>query len=1205
MNSSIRGKLFTGISLILVLLLSSLIFVIYQFSDFNQRFSNIVDRSAQRIILSDDLLYEVMSMTIREKNILLADDLSQIGAYENEMSQVIARADNYLLDLQELSQERENLLLLEFKDAWVNYIRNVQQVLRLRQQNEIGPAISLSLGQNRLARENAINLLNHIIDGNKERMEAEKIASNNNYTAVLQFSIAIIFLSLLLSGILSYWLINTVSGRILKIANNAKKIASREFDEVSINDPVRDELHAVTLSMNDILESFREITLSAEEVAKGDYSVSIVPRSKEDHLGHALKKMKESLARTSTDNELQHWMLKGYNLLNERLSGEQSVQQISENAIAFLAEYLEANIGALYLLQANNSLKLRGRYAFTPQGQGKETYSFGEGLIGQAALKKDLIHIKHYQEGGLRISSAILNDRPTEVMVAPFFVDEKLLGVIEVGKIRPFSSAEIEFFTSSLNILAININDTLNRDKIQRLLEETQTQSEELQVQQDELRHANEELEEQAHTLKYQQEELQVANEELEEQANSLEVKNSTLEEVRLDLEKKSVEIAESSRYKSEFLANMSHELRTPLNSLLILSNDLAENKKKNLESEQVESARIIYKSGKDLLQLINEVLDLSKIEAGRMALHIENFALSDLVESIHRNFDHTFRKKGLNLTVKTDPALPEFISTDAQRLEQVLKNLISNAIKFTEKGGVKVEFKAVPEHMMAIEVKDTGIGIPEEKQGLIFEAFQQADGGTSRKYGGTGLGLSISRQLAQLLGGSIKLESKEQEGACFSLVIPVNKSKIETRIEPLQPQPLQKLNRNEAFSHTSGISDDRQSISGEDKILLIIEDDPHFAGILKKQANKKGFKALAAATGEEGLRLAEKFKPKAIILDLVLPGIQGRRVLQELKGNTSLRHIPVHIISSLDRTLDVIREGAVEYLTKPVNKEQLEGAFTRIEGFINKKMKNLLVVEDDADLRKAIKVLIGSGDVAYFEAETGREALEIIKKGNIDCVVLDLGLPDISGFELLKMLQEQQEKIPPIIIYTGKELSREENDELQGFAETIIVKGVKSEERLLDETALFLHRTVSEMPAAKKDLLIELYDKEAVFSGKKILLVDDDMRNIFALSKVLKEHGLEIIKAENGLKAVQALKAHEDIALVLMDIMMPVMDGIEAMTKIRAIEKFQHVPIIALTAKAMKEDKANCMEAGANDYISKPIEVERLLSLMRVWIKK
>ena len=745
-------------------------------------------------------------------------------------------------------------------------------------------------------------------------------------------------------------------------------------------------------------------------------------------------------------------------------------------------------------------------------------------------------------------------------------------------------------------------------------------QGEELQTQQEELKQMNEELEEQAQNLKQQQEELQNTNGELEEQKKSLESKNLEVEIAKNDVEQKTKQLEISSKYKSEFLANMSHELRTPLNSLLILSKDLSENRTKNLEAIQVESAEIIYKSGCDLLVLINEVLDLSKIEAGKMSINIETVPLKQFSIDLIRGFKHQAEQKGLKLNVKLDKELPKFIRTDSQRLNQILKNLLSNAIKFTEKGSVGISIDRNTNNTVIISITDTGIGIAEDKQQAVFEAFQQAEGGTSRKYGGTGLGLSISRELAKLLGGEIKLSSKLNEGSIFSLIIPTeifenrdhkgtnkptqmaNGGFWEKESAPLKPQ----LFSVDRYLNYPTIQDDRDTISVQNRTVLIIEDDLKFAAVLLKQANKKGFKCLSAATGEDGLLLALKHQPQAIILDMALPGINGHTVLLELKANPSLRHIPVHIISAKERSLESIREGAVEYMMKPVAKEDLEEAFNRIENFVNRKIKNLLIIEDNENARTAMRILIGNGDVKCFEAGTGKEALATYEQNHIDCMILDIGLPDMSGFDLIHKLESiKGHTVPPIIVYTGKELTREENNELEKYAESIIIKGVKSEERLLDETALFLHRTIGNLPKSKQLIINSLYDKEAVFHAKKILLVDDDMRNLFALSKILKERGLEIVKAENGINALEMLDLHPDIDLVLMDIMMPEMDGYEAMKQIRSQVRFAQLPVIALTAKAMKDDKQKCIDAGASDYITKPVDVERMLSLMRVWLSK
>jgi len=753
-------------------------------------------------------------------------------------------------------------------------------------------------------------------------------------------------------------------------------------------------------------------------------------------------------------------------------------------------------------------------------------------------------------------------------------------------------------------ILKIATDVTLARKQALELAQ----QAEELQTQQEELKQMNEELEEQAQNLKQQQEELQMTNEELEEQTQSLGEKNKEVEASKNDIEQKTKQLEISSKYKSEFLANMSHELRTPLNSLLILSKDLSENRKKNLDNDQIESAEIIYKSGADLLVLINEVLDLSKIEAGKMSINIERVSLSNFIAELLRNFKHHAEQKGLTLACHLDTNLPESIHTDSQRLSQILKNLLSNAIKFTEKGSVSISINRYTDSKVIISVTDTGIGIQEDKQMSIFEAFQQIDGGISRKYGGTGLGLSISRELAKLLGAEIKLSSKLKQGSTFSVIIPLEiyREQEHVRTNTLKESVLDKprSEKDTKYLNYPSIEDDRDTINTEDKVILIIEDDLKYASVLLKQANNKRFKCLTAATGEDGLLLAAKYKPQAIILDMSLPGINGHKVLFELKANPSVRHIPVHIISASERSLEPIRDGAVEYLMKPVGKKDLEETFNRIENFISRKIKNLLIIEDNENSRKAMRILIGNGDVKCLEAGTGKEALAMYQQNNIDCIVLDIGLPDMSGFDFIYKLENKKgHNIPPIIIYTGRELTKEENNELQKYAESIIIKGVKSEERLLDETALFLHRTISNLPESKQLIINNLYDKEAIFHSKKILLVDDDMRNVFALTKVLKERGMEIIKAENGKNALEILNAHIDIDLILMDIMMPEMDGYEAMRQIRLQKKYKSLPVIALTAKAMNDDKQKCIDAGANDYIAKPVEMERLLSLMRVWL--
>jgi len=1186
-------------------------FMTNKLSESNDRLNKIVDVSSQRINLSNELMIAVLDQTRHEKNIILEKDPVQKDYYKDRIYKALETIDTKTSELDELVDDKGKVILNEFKTSWTDYKSDLNQILLLTMKNQDEEAFKISIDRGLKVRDAAITQLERLIDKNEKSMENDKIENNANYNAALNLIIALIIASIILAIIIFYWIIQSITKRISVIAKEAEKIASREFTNDKLEDNTNDELKPIFNSLISVNESFREVTESANNVASGDYEIDIIPRSDKDTLGNALKKMTRSLRETTAANKKHNWFSVGQNQLNEKLVGDQSIEELASHTISFLCTYLKANIGAVYLFNdKDDSLVLNGQYAFTSPKDIKEKFTLNEGLIGQAALEQKQISLNDITDEQIHITSSVLNTKPKQLLITPFLFEGKTLGVIEMGRLTDFSETEKEFINASMESIAISVNSAIARKQIQELLEETKVQSEELEMQQEELKQTNAELEEQTQNLKQQQEELQMTNEELEEQTQSLEIKNQEVESAKYDIEQKTKQLEISSKYKSEFLANMSHELRTPLNSLLILSKDLAENRNKNLDEDQVDSAEIIYKSGHDLLILINEVLDLSKIEAGKMSVNIERVSLRNFTDELLRNFKHQAEQKGLKLTSKLNKELPESIRTDSQRLNQILKNLLSNAIKFTEKGSVNISIDRYTESTVIISITDTGIGIPEDKQMAIFEAFQQADGGTSRKYGGTGLGLSISRELAKLLGAEIKLSSKLNEGSTFSIIIPLEihheQEPARTSIlkEPVLYKP--QYQNDSGYLNYPSIEDDRDTITKDDKVVLIIEDDLKFASILLKQANKKGFKCLSAASGEDGLLLAIKHKPQAIILDMELPGINGHNVLHELKENPAVRHIPVHIISANERSLEPIKEGAIEYLMKPVNKNDLEEAFNRIENFVNRKMKNLLIIEDNENARKAMRKLIGNGDVKCLEAGTGKDALTLYKQNHIDCIILDIGLPDMTGFDLIYQLESLKDHtIPPIIIYTGKELTKEENNELQKYAESIIIKGVKSEERLLDETALFLHRTISNLPESKQVIINNLYDKEAVFHSKKILLVDDDMRNVFALSKILKERGMEIIKAENGKNALEMLDAHADIDLVLMDIMMPEMDGYEAMQRIRSQVKYKNLPVIALTAKAMNDDKQKCIDAGANDYIAKPVDVERLLSLMRVWLSK
>jgi CheY-like chemotaxis protein len=839
------------------------------------------------------------------------------------------------------------------------------------------------------------------------------------------------------------------------------------------------------------------------------------------------------------------------------------------------------------------------------------------------------------------------------------------VGVVELGTLQEFNTLQLEFLHKVLESVAVAFTTARARQRVNELLEETRRQAEELQAQEEELRAANEELESQAESLrasetrlKTKQVELEEVNAQLEEKAEALQKNSAVLQEQRMILDQqnrelktageelvaKAEEVALASKYKSEFLANMSHELRTPLNSLLILAGMLAKNEDDNLSPEQVESAQIIYNGGADLLNLINEILDLSKVEAGKMEFHYGPVAPQQLLASMRAQFTALAEGKGLAFEASLAEDAPETFETDQQRVEQIIKNLLSNAFKFTQQGSVRLTISRpqpevdlsrsglAPDRTIAISVSDTGIGMTPEQQKVVFEAFQQADGSTSRQYGGTGLGLTISRELAAKLGGEIRLVSQQGQGSTFTLYLPLkqpdgqpsqsqpastdfNSQPVALTPQPATvdhtPQPAAANGRHQAqliaapAPAAASLPDDRADLAPGDRLLLVIEDDPAFARVAADYAHNKHFKCLLAPDGESGLQLARTYPVDAVLLDLNLPGISGWGVLDELKHNPNTRHIPVHIISAADQDLDAFKRGAIGFLTKPVSPDDLDSSFLKIEQFIDRKIKSLLLVEDDANLRASVRKLLEGNDIAICEAGLGQAALDQLASHHFDCMILDLSLPDMSGFDLLNRL-DQADHMPkcPVIIYTGKALSEEENQELLKYADSVIVKGVKSPERLLDETALFLHRVIANLPEDKQKTIRQLHDKEALLAGKDILIVDDDARNAFALSRLLSGKGLKVYIAPTGDKALELLD-RTPIDLVLMDIMMPGMDGYETTRRIREQQRFRHLPVLALTAKAMQGDREKCLAAGANDYLSKPVNPDRLFSMLRVWLSK
>jgi PAS domain S-box-containing protein len=941
----------------------------------------------------------------------------------------------------------------------------------------------------------------------------------------------------------------------------------------------------------------------------------------------------------------QMWETTGQTLLNEKMRGEQDIPTLARNTLQQLCRYLNAQVGALYT-RDQDTFRLVGSYAYLRRKNLSNEFKLGEGLVGQAALEKQPITVSQVPEDYIAVTSGLGETPPRHIVVVPFVYDGQVVGVVEMGTLAEFTDHQIKFLQKALEGIAVAFMTAQARDRINELLAQTRQQAEELQAQEEELRATNEELQTQAESLrasetklKTKQAELETTNAELEDKAQELQrqrtrldVQNQELRHAQQELERRAEDLATASKYKSEFLANMSHELRTPLNSLLILAGMLMKNEQGNLTPEQVESARIIHSGGTDLLHLINDILDLSKVEAGKMEFRLAPVPLQMLASTMQTQFAHVAEEKRLEFKIHLAPDLPPSIETDQQRVEQIVKNLLSNAFKFTAQGHVHFHIHRPPAdadlsrsgldplQTVAFSVSDTGIGIKPEQQKIVFEAFQQADGSTSRQYVGTGLGLAISRELATRLGGQINLVSDVGKGSTFTVFLPVSRKNALAAAAPPPPPfepeglrsgtatpPSLAANRQAGPAPTPdpGLSDDVQSLPPGRRVLLIIEDDPAFAKTVVDYAHQKQFSCLVAGDGDTGLQLVKTHKIDAVVLDLNLPGMSGWEVLDTLKANPDTRHIPVHIVSAAAADLHAYHRGAMGFLTKPIDLNQLEQAFQKIGRFIAREIKSLLLVEDDESLRKSVRKLLEGNDVAIEEANHGQAALDLLAARSFDCMILDLNLPDMNGFELLSRLDaEDPSHSCPVIVYTGRELSEQENIELLKYADSVVVKGVKSPERLLDETALFLHRVVADMPEERRRTIHQLHDQETVLTGKTILIVDDDARNAFALSRLLASKNLKAHIAPNGPKALELL-AQSPIDLVLMDIMLPGMDGYEVMRRIRALEAGRKIPILALTAKAMKGDRQKCIDAGANDYLSKPIDADRLFSMLRVWLSR
>jgi len=970
----------------------------------------------------------------------------------------------------------------------------------------------------------------------------------------------------------------------------------------------------VNLLAANLTTQVRAIAEVATAVTQGDMtrSIQVEARGEVAELKDNINTMIRNLRLTTDRNTEQDWLKTNLARFTSMLQGQRDLSKVGSMLLSELVPLVSAQQAVLYQIEGDDGPRLRLLSAYADGGGDgfPRHLRIGEGLLGQCAADAQRILVTDVPPDAQPIRSGLMLAAPRNLVVLPVLFEGRVKAVIELAALAPFTATQLtllEQLTASLGIVLNSIEATMRTES---LLRQSQQLAGELQAQQRELQQTNEQLAQKA--------------QQLAEQNVEVERKNQQIEQARRALEDKAAELALTSKYKSEFLANMSHELRTPLNSILILGQQLAENPDRNLTAKQVDFARTIHGAGTDLLNLISDILDLSKIESGTVTVEIEEIYFSTLVETTMRMFRHEAESRHLSFEAHVDPQLSRSIFTDHKRLQQVLKNLLSNAFKFTSQGGVRLSISAAAsgfskDHpvlrtagtVVGFAVSDTGIGIPVEKQRIIFEAFQQADASTSRKYGGTGLGLAISRELAQLLGGEIQLRSNPGEGSTFTLFVPLV---LDAAAMAAMAPPVEN-GRSRPAAHplvrptdrpVDRVADDRADLQPGDAILLIVEDDPHYARLMSNLARDRGFKVLVAMRGADALQLVREHRPSAISLDLFLPDMLGWTVLSELKRDPETRHIPVQIVTVDEERQHGLARGAFAFVTKPATTEGLEAAVGRIKEYSSPRRRQLLVVDDDPGERTSILALLGGEDIDVHTASTGGEALAAARAQSFDCVVLDLRLPDMSGFEVLEQIREDEAlRDLPVVVFTGKELSHDDHARLNSLARSVVLKGVESPERLLDETSLFLHRLVADLPVSKREMLHRLYSSDEDLVGKAVLVVDDDVRNIFALSTVLERRGMRVLSASTGREAIATLESTPDVSIVLMDIMIPEMDGYETMQVIRGNAAFRRLPIVALTAKAMKGDREKCLAAGASDYLAKPVDIEQLLSAMRMWLHR
>ncbi len=1055
--------------------------------------------------------------------------------------------------------------------------------------------------------------------------------------------------------------LQSFAGEVTRVAREVgtQGVLGGQAEVEGVSGTWRDLTQNVNQLAGNLTTQVRAIAEVSTAVTQGDLTrqISVEAAGEVAELSDTINQMIANLRETTQKNAEQDWLNTNLARISGLMQGQRNLATVSRLIMSEISPLVCAQHGAFFLTHADNGdtrspdgsqgtgepeLRLIASYGYQKRKSVSNRFKIGEALVGQAALEGKSILVSDAPADYVKVTSGLGEATPVNIVVMPILFEEQVLAVVELASLQAFSEVYQAFLEQLGETLGVVLNAIIaNRrteellEQSQSLAEELQSQSEELQSQQEELKRSNSELEQQTQSLRAseellqtQQEELQQTNEELQEKAellsrqnSDIEIQNAEIERARVDLEEKAAQLAVSSKYKSEFLANMSHELRTPLNSLLILSKLLAENPEQNLTVKQVEFASTIHTAGADLLSLISDILDLTKIEAGKMEINPGLASLSGIREYVERAFASVAEQKGLEFEVRATEQAPAAIFTDEQRLEQVLRNLLSNAFKFTESGRVELELAAAPDdspYQLSVTVRDTGIGIAEDKLGLIFEAFQQADGTTSRRFGGTGLGLSISREIVRALGGEIRVQSTPGEGSCFELLLPPYSEPV-APVAPVAPaaapehagdaDPTAGADRAGAAAPeppaapVAPADDDRGRIAPGDRVALVVEDDPDASLRALVQAREHGFRAVVAQRGNVGVTLAHELVPDVILLAVPVAG--GAGLLDQLKHHPRTRHIPVYAMGAAEHRLPALRSGAAGYLERPVESDELARTFTTATTFLERPVRRLLIVEDDEVQRLSVAELVGAGeDVEVTAVGSSEEALEAMAGERFDCIVLDLKLPKTTGFALLDHLQaDARHRDVPVIVHTGKELTRREETRLRRYADSIIVKDAASPERLLDETALFLHRPETALPADSRRVLEQLHSTDDVLAGKRVLIVDDDVRNVFALTSALEARAMAVRFAENGRDAIETLDADPGVDLVLMDVMMPELDGHETTRALRADPRFAELPIISLTAKAMKGDREKSIAAGASDYITKPVDIDQLISLMRVWL--